>query len=260
MRCIVCTYISICRTSVLNLAHTMENDEIHGTTTGTTKMTQQGRDIHTSTVPYVFYYYQDIEQAESRSADIGFPIFCLHWSPDGTIFIGGGGGTKGTGVRSALVACRLVDSKAVQRRDHLQCLIDPEQLADVQFDLTEHLQIQAVGEIDTDDNVVTSILSSGPQMIVCKLYIYTYSICYLISFLQSAAPYLIQFTPNRPRRTSSRNTLPGAYICASAGKDTVIFQTRGYGSISASKLPGFPSSEYESIRSNIEGYVYVYII
>lgn len=37
---------------------------------------------------------------------ISFPVFCALWAPNNRIFLGGGGGTKGTGVKSGMVCSR----------------------------------------------------------------------------------------------------------------------------------------------------------
>lgn len=197
--------------------------------------------------PFEFYHYTDLAEAESRSADIGFPPFCAHWAADGTLFVAGGGGTKGMGVRSAIVACRLVDRAAIIRDDLIGAFVDPEDLSSPARPLPIHPQLQTVGEVDTDDLIVSSISSSGAQII-------------------PAAPFYVPFTPSSRRSTRrseedasdtatsatsatsaststtlSTNTLPGAALCSAVGSEVVVFDVRGNGSLSASPLPPFLS-------------------
>lgn len=102
--------------------------------------------------PYHFSLYSDINEAENRSADIGFPIFCCGWGKDGTIYIGGGGGARGTGVRSAVVACRLIDAVGIDHNSHAEALIDPILLPHTP--LPAHPQLQIVGEVSTFNEIV----------------------------------------------------------------------------------------------------------
>jgi len=107
--------------------------------------------------PFKFFHYGTLTEAEGISRDIGFPPFCCAWAPDGTILVGGGGGTKGTGVRSAMIACRLVDGDAAERGSMCEALVDPIELAHSKCALPIRPQLQAVGEVSTDDEIVFSI-------------------------------------------------------------------------------------------------------
>jgi hypothetical protein len=147
--------------------------------------------------PFQYYNYSTIDEAEARSGNIGFPIFSSQWLDDGSVLLGGGGGSRGRDVRSALVTCRLVDGVAVDSFLPQQALIDPLALSTAQVSVPSLPMIQAVGEITTADAIVSSISNSANNV----------------------------------------GGLGNSILAAGAGACSIVFEIKGFGSLASSQLP-----------------------
>ncbi len=229
--------------------------------------------------PFEFYHYRDIEEAESRSSDIGFPLFSCLWDSDGTVYLGGGGGSKGMGVRSAVVACRMIDGSAVDANLPFEALVPPAEVAAGTADIPSQPLMQAVGELSSCDEIVLSMTTTPYN------YLFPAPLTSGLATRMGTTPLLTSgggggrhrsllpppsagtaaggsgvsrplFTdPSAPGAGAASANSVGAGTDAGAGEGsvptgaplmaigagvcTVIFETRGTGSVCASTLPPF---------------------
>jgi WD40 repeat protein len=165
--------------------------------------------------PYEFYHYRDIDEAEARSRDIGFPLFCCHWDADGTAYIGGGGGTRGMGVRSAVVACRLVDGDAIDANLPFEALVSPDEVAAGTAEIPAQPFLQAVGEVTTDDDMVLSVASTPHN------YLFPAPLTSGLTAAATARPGSLQSTPHGPPRAPAGAASP-ASASSSSGVGTGV--------------------------------------
>lgn len=78
---------------------------------------------------------RDSKQVARPLTYTNFPIFCVEWTKDNMVVLGGGGGTRGTGVESGAFICSVARNESKEA-----------------FELT------ASSFIDTDDQIVTHLL------------------------------------------------------------------------------------------------------